>query len=226
MRSRLRAEREARDATAPRAEQRLRVRRPQRRAALLCSGRELAADIPNTIAAPSPGPRFLSLQNVELVEVAAQPAAHLRGAQLAKRLRLDLPDALARDAELLPDLFERAIAAILQPEAQDDDALLTLVELAQRLADLIAQQLLGGEIHRRRDRVVFDKVAQEGVSLHADRGFERHRVACGVEHLAHFFFRHIHGAGDLQIAGLALEDLLETVAGLLNTIDRLADVHR
>ena len=39
-------------------------------------------------------------------------------AQLAQRLRLDLADALAGDAELAADLLERAAAAVFEAEAQ------------------------------------------------------------------------------------------------------------
>ena len=44
--------------------------------------------------------------------------------QLAQRLRFDLADALARDLKHLADLLERAGTAVLQPEAQLENALL------------------------------------------------------------------------------------------------------
>src|SRR6185312_4185611 len=48
---------------------------------------------------------------------AAQLLAAARVAQLAQRLRLDLADALARDIELLADLFERVVGIHVDAEA-------------------------------------------------------------------------------------------------------------
>ena len=45
-------------------------------------------------------------------------------AQLPQRLGLDLPDALARDREVLAHFFQRVLAAILQAEPQPDNLLL------------------------------------------------------------------------------------------------------
>src|SRR5215218_9169588 len=50
------------------------------------------------------------------VEVVAQLLAAQRVAQLGQRLRLDLADALAGDAELLADLLERAGLAVVEAE--------------------------------------------------------------------------------------------------------------
>jgi len=44
--------------------------------------------------------------------------------ELPQSLRLDLPDALARDAELLPDLFQRVIGVHADAEAHAEHALL------------------------------------------------------------------------------------------------------
>ncbi len=46
-----------------------------------------------------------------------------RVAQLAKRLGLDLPDALARHLEVLTHLFERVVALLADAEAHPEDLL-------------------------------------------------------------------------------------------------------
>ena len=48
-----------------------------------------------------------------LFEKSAQPVATARMAQFAQRFGFDLADALASDREMLADLFERVLAAIL-----------------------------------------------------------------------------------------------------------------
>ena len=174
----------------------------------------------------APSPLSYRLDGRRLIEVAAELAAVARVAQLAQRLGLDLADALAGDAELAADLFERAELAVLQAEAKDDDFALALGELAQRVANLRLEQLLRGELERVRHRLVFDEVAEEGVAVLADRGFERDRVAGDVEHLADLVVRNVHRPGDLFLRRLALEDLLQAMPGLLDPVDRLADMDR
>src|SRR5205807_8392787 len=93
------------------------------------------------------------------IEVAPQLAAVGGVAQLAERLGLDLADALARDAELAPDLLQRAEAAVLQAVAQLDDAALAVGEALQRVADLALEELLRGQVDRRGHRLVLDEVA-------------------------------------------------------------------
>ena len=65
------------------------------------------------------------------VEVVAQLLAAVGVAELGQRLGLDLADALAGDAELPPDLLERAGLAVVEPEAQPHDLLLALVQLVR-----------------------------------------------------------------------------------------------
>src|SRR5205085_7049377 len=49
-----------------------------------------------------------------LLKIVAQLLRAARVAQLAERLRFDLTDALAGHAELAPDLFERALAVVVE----------------------------------------------------------------------------------------------------------------
>src|SRR3972149_6774837 len=65
------------------------------------------------------------------LEERTQLSAARRMAQLAQRLRLDLPDALAGDREALADLLERVLAAVADAEPHLDDFLLARRERLQ-----------------------------------------------------------------------------------------------
>ena len=58
-------------------------------------------------------------------------------AELAQRLGLDLTDAFARHVELLSDLFEGALAAVLQTEAEPQNLFLSGGQGAQDAAQLL-----------------------------------------------------------------------------------------
>jgi hypothetical protein len=57
-----------------------------------------------------------------LAQVVAQLFGAARMAQLAKRLGFDLADPFSSDAELTTDFLQRTLAAVVQAEAQSDDA--------------------------------------------------------------------------------------------------------
>src|SRR5262249_49953553 len=79
-----------------------------------------------------------------LFEVVAE-ALRARGVpQLPQRLRLDLADALAGDAELLADLFQRAHLAVVEPEPEAHDRAFAVVQLLERLLDRFREQRAGG----------------------------------------------------------------------------------
>ena len=66
---------------------------------------------------PNPCPKGGVPGGVPLLEVVLELAAAGGVAQLAQRLGLDLPDALAGDVELLAHLLEGTGAPVLEPEA-------------------------------------------------------------------------------------------------------------
>src|SRR5579884_2761674 len=78
-----------------------------------------------------------------VVDVVAQARISRRMTQLLERLRLDLPDALARHAEVLADLFQRVGIAVVEPEPHLKDVALARRELIERLLDLLAQHSHG-----------------------------------------------------------------------------------
>src|ERR1051326_2758006 len=69
----------------------------------------------------------------------AQLARAVGPAQLLERLRLDLADALARDAEGLAHFLERVLARAAEPEAHAQDALLARGEIGERLGHELAE---------------------------------------------------------------------------------------
>ena len=69
-----------------------------------------------------------------LRDVLPELAAARRVAELAQRVRLDLPDPLAGQAELVADLLERPRPAVVEAEAEPEDALLAAVEAVERPA--------------------------------------------------------------------------------------------
>src|SRR5437660_11346787 len=77
--------------------------------------------------------------------------------ELRERLRLDLADPLARDAELEPDLLERPRVTVEEPEPELDHLLLADRERVQDRADLLLQ-------HREARRV--DRVDRRGILDH------------------------------------------------------------
>src|ERR1051325_8425982 len=79
----------------------------------------------------------------------AQTASALRRPQLAQRLGLDLPDPLARDIELLPDLFQRVLALAPYAESHPDDLLLLRRECLQNPGGLVADIRLDHGVYRR-----------------------------------------------------------------------------
>ncbi len=70
---------------------------------------------------------------IHILQIIFQLPAAARMAQAAQGAAFDLADALAGQAELLADLFQRVALAVYQAEAQAQDALLTRGQRAQHL---------------------------------------------------------------------------------------------
>ena len=77
---------------------------------------------------------------LRLFEIIAEALRARRVAELREGLRLDLANALARDAELLADFFERADLSVVETEAQSHHRAFTIVELLQRFLDRLREQ--------------------------------------------------------------------------------------
>ena len=124
---------------------------------------------PDASAASATNSRALS---TSLLKYLAQVVPQLLRAawmpQLAQRLGFDLADALSRHAELAADLFQRALPAIVEAEAQGNDAALALRERAEHVVHGIAQQRLGRFLDRRNRLGVLDEIAQLAILIVAD----------------------------------------------------------
>src|SRR6266545_4469375 len=159
-----------------------------------------------------------------------QEAPELLGAgrvtELAQRLGLDLPDALAGDGEVLADLLERVLAAVGQAEAQAQHLLLARRQRVEDLVGLLAQRQADDRLHRRHDLLVLDEIAEVAVFLLADRRLQRDRLLRDLEDLAHLVDRHLHLGRDLFRRRLASQLLHELAGGADQLVDRLDHVHR
>src|SRR5438445_12293151 len=113
-------------------------------------------------------------------------------AELAQRLGLDLPDALAGDGEVLADLLERMLATVRKAEAQPQDLLLARRERIEDLVGLLAQGQTDDRLHRRDDLLVFDEVAEMAVFFLADRRLQGDRLLSDLQDLPHLVDRHVH----------------------------------
>ena len=133
-------------------------------------------------------------------------------AELAQGLGLDLADTLTGDIELLAHLFQGAGAAVHDAEAQLKNLLFPGGQGVQHLFQLLAQQGEAGGLGGLRGVLVGQEVAQLGVLLLADGGFQTDRLLGDLQDIPDLFHRHIHLGGDL-LGGGVVAQLLEKLAG-------------
>src|SRR3954453_2704753 len=159
----------------------------------------------------------------------AQPLRLGQRLELLERVVLDLPDALARDVERPPDLLQRVRPRARQAEAHLDDLALALRQRVQRLAHVLAAEVLGRHLEGRLGGLVLDEVAQLGLFLLADRLLERDRLLRHAQDVAHLAHRALQLARDLLRQRLAAELLhelalhVDDLVQLLDHVDGDAD---
>src|SRR5437588_11476331 len=105
--------------------------------------------------------------------------------QLPERLGLDLPDALARDRELLADLFERVVGVHADAEAHAQHALLARRQRGEHARRGLAQVALDRCVDRQDRFLVLYVVAEVWILLVADERFEHVRLLGGLPNLAY-----------------------------------------
>src|SRR4029079_19104609 len=155
------------------------------------------------------------------LEEAPQVTRRGQMAELPQRLRLDLPDALARHVEARPDLFERMVGTLADPEAQAEDLLLARGERRQHAPGLIAQVDRDTRLDLRQHALVLDEVAEVAVLVLADRRLERDRLAADAENAPHLIGRELHTNADLFGGRLAAELLHEEARHAHQLVHRL-----
>src|SRR4051794_5211640 len=107
----------------------------------------------------------------------AQVELERRGdhAQLAQGTRLELPDALARDAKVRADLFERLRRLPIEAEAAGDDVAHSRREPQERLGELGGAEMLGRHRVGAVGLQVLDQVAVQALAV-ADGSLQTDRV--------------------------------------------------
>src|SRR5262249_4457360 len=134
--------------------------------------------------------------------------------ELAQRLGLDLADALARHRELLADLFQRVVLVHAQAEAHANYTLLARRERGERARRGLAQVRLDRGVDRQDRVLVLDEIAEVGILLVADRGFQRQRLFHYLEHFANLLERHPELLGKLLGRGFARRRFASTISFL------------
>ena len=136
------------------------------------------------------------------VTVLCMPAAYSRKslqllrsagmAELPEGLRLDLSYALPGDAEVSADLFEGAVAAVLEAEPELEDPGLAVAQRLQHIVHLLLEELVGGRLGGSQRAAVLDEVPQVAILLLADGGLQGDRLLGYLEDLADLLRGHLH----------------------------------
>jgi len=108
-----------------------------------------------------------------IIEEASQLPRPRRMLQLPQRLRLDLPDPLAGYRELLAHFLQRVIGIHPDAKPHAQHALFAGRERGQHPGRGFAQVGLDGGVDWQDGVLVLDEIAEVGILLVADRGFER-----------------------------------------------------
>src|SRR5258708_537737 len=149
-----------------------------------------------------------------------------RMAQLAQRLRLDLPDALARDGEVLADRLERVLAGVAHADAHLDHLFLARRQRLQALIRLLLEVQVDHRVGRGHDLTILDEVAEMRILLLADRRLQRNRLLRDLQDLPDLRHGDVHALGDLFRSRLAPELLHQSPRRANQLVDRLDHVDR
>src|SRR5215218_713906 len=121
-----------------------------------------------------------------------------RVGERSHRRALELPDALARQAELLADRLEGGSLAV-EAEAQLEDPALALGELLERAAHFQPPHRVRGLVGRVASGRIAEQIAElSAVGVVADALVERHRRVGGVQRLVDVLEREARSLGQLR----------------------------
>src|SRR5271166_2510607 len=157
---------------------------------------------------------------------ALEVAQALSLAQLAQRLRLDLANTFARDAEQFADLFEGAVGLQADSEAHPQDLLLAWRQRRQDLARQLAEVAPDCRFDRRGREFVLDEIAERALFFVADGSLQRKRLLDELERLLDLVQRHLDLFGDLFRARLAAQTLHQQARHAQQLVDHLDHVDR
>ena len=120
-----------------------------------------------------------------LFQIIPQPFGPAGMAELAEGFCLDLADALPRDVELLPQLFQRAGPAVVEAEAERDHPLFAGRQTLEHAHQLLAEQLAARFIHRDPGFFILNEIFEVGVFFLAHRRFQADRLLCQLQQFPH-----------------------------------------
>src|SRR5262245_12314693 len=142
--------------------------------------------------------------------------------QLRKRLRLNLPDALAGDIEMFPHLFERALfAGLIESEAHLDDFLFARRQRRQNILGQLAQIVRDRRFGGIRRPSILDEARDRRFAVIADRRLERYRLLRDLQSLSNFPRRHIDASRQFLMSRLSSKLLNHQSLSSQNLVDDL-----
>src|SRR5579864_603392 len=100
---------------------------------------------------------------MSLLDKVFEPFAPAWMPQLPQRLRLDLPDPLARHAELPAHLFQRSRTAVVEPEAQLEHLPLPRRERIENALQLLFEHREGRRLGWGQRVLVLDEISEVAV---------------------------------------------------------------
>src|ERR1043166_8178713 len=170
--------------------------------------------------------RALMITAGQLSQITLQRACPAHVPEPRQRFFLDLPHALARDAEQRPDLLERHRLAAVQAEVEAKNLGLALLEGRKRLLDRLPERLLerlvgGRRVHRVR-QVIEELVVLAGRERRIEgevRLRDRHR-------LRDLFLGDVHAVRDLFVRRIAAELLEQRIGALADAMERAGAIQR
>src|SRR6266545_3795347 len=148
-----------------------------------------------------------------------------RMAELAERLRLDLPDPLPGDAELPPDLLERPRLPVPQAEPELDDPPLPGRQRPEDRDDLVLHHAEGRCFEGGDGPDVLDELSEPVLFL-ADGGLQGQGLSGHRKDFFDLLRRQADALADLFRDGLPAEGLHEVPLRAADLVDVLGHVHR
>src|SRR5205814_5761384 len=135
---------------------------------------------------------------------------------------LDLTDPLAGEPELAAHLVERALAAVVEAEAQPDHRALALGQRREDDLHLVAEHPVGYAVGRLLPGVdARHEVTERALPVLADRLIEADRLAVVRDQLDHLELRYPQGLGDLADARLPSKARRQVAARPYHPVDLL-----